>query len=79
MASTGVSSSGKTRAFGARIRRFESSHPSHGLFQTHKSGLKKGYGVMEWWIIGLDYESFPKTHFLFPQDPLFQISIIPIE
>ena len=24
----GVSSSGKTRAFGARIRRFESSHPS---------------------------------------------------
>jgi ribose-phosphate pyrophosphokinase len=27
--SVGVSSSGKTRAFGARIRRFESSHPSH--------------------------------------------------
>ncbi len=27
----GVSSSGKTRAFGARIRRFESSHPSHFL------------------------------------------------
>ncbi len=26
---TGVSSSGKTRAFGARIRGFESSHPSH--------------------------------------------------
>ena len=25
---SGVSSSGKTRAFGARIRRFESSHPS---------------------------------------------------
>ncbi len=42
---TGVSSSGKTRAFGARIRGFESSHPSHFLkgvrFKVHVSEEQK--------------------------------------
>ena len=32
----GVSSSGKTRAFGARIRRFESYHPSHEARRERK-------------------------------------------
>ncbi len=35
-----MSSSGKTRAFGARIRRFESSHPSHFYIMSLKPEMK---------------------------------------
>ena len=63
----GVSSSGKTRAFGARIRRFESSHPSQFFIASsgvRVSNIEQRITNSEIHLLGFGDAIFDIRHFL---------------